>query len=61
MNTNNKDNPEITEMTVSPAPQWMRDAGKEIQEKYNLEYVDRVYISGIIAKHYRQFNHKKDK
>lgn len=47
---------EITEMTVSPTPQWIKDAGKEIQEKYNLEYVDRVYISGIIAKHYRQSN-----
>lgn len=52
---------DITEMTVEPSPQWMKDAGKEIQERYKLEYVDKVYISGIIAKHYRQREHKKSK
>lgn len=48
----------ITEMTVAPSPQWMKDASKEIQERYKLEYVDKVYISGIIAKHYRLNNTK---
>lgn len=50
---------EITEMTVEPSPQWMKDAGKEIQEKYNLDYVDKIYITGIIARHYRLNNTKK--
>ena len=51
--------PQITEMTVDPSPQWMKDAGKEIQEKYNLDYVDKIYITGIIARHYRINNSKK--
>ena len=48
-----KQRSEVYEMTVEPTPQWMKDAGKEIQEKYGLEYVDKVYIAGIIARHYR--------
>ena len=51
--------PIITEPTVEPSPQWMKDAGKEIQEKYNLDFVDKVYITGIIARHYRLNNSKK--
>lgn len=51
----------ITELTVDPTPQWIKDAGKEIQEKYNLEYVEKVFISGIIAKHYRQYKKSKIK
>ena len=51
--------PKITEMTVEPSPQWMKDAGKEIQQKYNLDYIDRVYITGVIARHYRINNSKK--
>lgn len=49
----------ITEVTVEPSPQWMKDAGKEIQEKYNLDYIEKVYITGIIARHYRLNNIKK--
>ena len=48
----------VFEMTVEPSPQWMKDAGKEIQEKYNLDYVEKVYITGIIARHYRLNNSK---
>lgn len=51
--------PKTTELTVEPSPQWMKDAGKEIQEKYNLDYVEKVYITGIIARHYRINNSKK--
>ena len=49
----------ITEVTVEPSPQWMKDAGKEIQEKYNLDYVEKIYITGIIARYYRLNNSKK--
>lgn len=52
--------PDVYEMTVEPSPQWMKDAGKEIQEKYNLDYVDKIYITGIIARHYR-INNKTEK
>lgn len=52
---------DVYEITVDPSPQWMKDAGKEIQEKYNLDYVDKVYITGIIAKHYRINNKIKEK
>ena len=49
----------IMEATVDPTPQWIKDAGKAIQEKYNLDYVEKIYIAGIIARHYRLSNNKK--
>lgn len=45
--------PDYLEMTVEPTPEWIKSAGKEIQEKYNLDYVEHIYISGIIARHKR--------
>jgi len=40
-------------MTVEPSPQWIKDAGEEIAERYHLSVLEKVIVRGVISKHYR--------
>lgn len=46
---------EIVEMIVEPTPQWIKEAGKEIAQKYSLRSPEHIFVGGIIAKHFRKF------
>jgi hypothetical protein len=40
---------ELTDMNnIKPSPKWITQLGQDIAEKYNLGYVDGLFISGMI-------------
>jgi hypothetical protein len=43
---------------IKPTPQWLDKLGHDIADKYNLTYVDGIFISGMICKAIR-LNHSE--